>query len=161
MTRITLIAAVARNGVIGDGRGMLWHLPEDFAYFKRTTMGHPMIMGRATFESIGRVLPGRRTIVLTRDEGWQHAGVEVAHSWPHALALAGPTEEVFVCGGGAVYAEALPFADRLLVTEVDQAPEPGPAAVHFPPIDPLQWQETSREPHDGFAFVGYQRLSGA
>lgn len=159
MTRITLIAAVARNGVIGDGRGLLWHLPEDFAYFKRTTMGHPMVMGRATFDSIGRVLPGRRTIVLTRDPHWRHADVEVAHSWPDALALAGPADEVFVCGGGVVYAEAMPFAHRLLVTEVDCQPEPGPAAVRFPPIDQRTWRESSRESHDGFAFVAYLRVS--
>jgi dihydrofolate reductase len=157
MTRITLIAAVGRNGVIGDGRGLLWHLPEDLAFFKRTTLGHPMLMGRATFDSIGRVLPGRRTIVLTRNPQWHHADVETAHSFAEALALAGPAAEVFVCGGGQVYAEALPFAHRLLLTEVDQAPDPGAGAVRFPDVDATQWQEVSREPHDGFSFVAHER----
>lgn len=157
MTQITLIAAVARNGIIGTGRGLPWHLPEDLAFFKRTTLGHPMLMGRATFDSIGRVLPGRRTIVLTRDPGWRHAEVEVAHSFAEALALAGPADEVFVCGGAQVYTEAMPFAHRLLITEVDQSPEPGPGAVRFPPIDQRHWVAVSREPREGLTFVTYQR----
>ncbi|MGL5927826.1 MAG: dihydrofolate reductase, partial [Dermatophilaceae bacterium] len=150
MTRITLIAAVARGGVIGAGNAMPWHLPEDFAYFKRMTMGHPLVMGRRTFDSIGRVLPGRRTIVVTRQADWSHADVETAHSFAEALALAGPADEVFVAGGGEVYAEAMPFAHRLLVTEVDAEPE---GDVRFPPIDPAAWRETARDPHDGFAWV--------
>jgi dihydrofolate reductase len=154
MTRVTLIAAIGRGGVIGDGTRMLWHIPEDFAYFKRTTMGHPLVMGRATFESIGRVLPGRRTIVLTRQPDWHHSETETAHSFAGALALAGPADEVFVCGGGQVYAEAMPFAHRLLVTEVDQAPV---GSVYFPPIEPAVWVQTWREQHEGFAFVSYER----
>ena len=153
--RVTLIAAVARNGVIGAGPDIPWHLPEDFAFFKRTTMGHPMVMGRLTFEAIGRVLPGRRTIVVTRDPGWTHPGVEVAHSLEAALALAGATDEVFVCGGGQVYAQAMPRAHRLLVTEVDQEPE---GDVRFPAIDDAVWVESAREPRDGFAWVTYDRL---
>ncbi len=165
--RVTLIAAVARNGVIGDGRGMLWHLPEDFAHFKRTTMGHTLVMGRGTFDSIGRVLPGRRTIVLTRDPGWRHEGVESARSLDAALALAAEpragigTEhadrverEVFVAGGGQVYREALPLADRLLVTEVDLEPQ---GSVVFPEIDPAVWVETSRSPGETCMFVSYAR----
>lgn len=155
MTRISLIAAVARNGVIGANATMPWHLPEDFAYFKRTTMGHPMVMGRLTFDSIGRVLPGRRTIVITRQPAWHHADVETAHSLAEALALAGPADEVFVVGGGQVYADAMPFAHRLLITEVDQEPE---GDVYFPPIDPARWRETSREERDGFAWVVYERV---
>jgi hypothetical protein len=104
MTRITIIAAVGRNGVIGrDGR-MPWHLPEDFAHFKAATLGHALVMGRRTFESIGRALPGRRTIVITRDPGWHHSDVEVAHSFEEALSLAGVADEVFVAGGAEVYA---------------------------------------------------------
>jgi dihydrofolate reductase len=156
MTRITLIAAVARHGVIGAGNTMPWHLPEDFAYFKRMTTGHPLVMGRRTFDSIGRVLPGRRSIVITRQAGWSHAGVETAHSFAEALALAGPADEVFVAGGGEVYAEAMPWAHRLLVTEVDLEPE---GDVRFPTIDPAVWHETSREPRDGFAWVTYERRS--
>ncbi len=154
-----MIAAVARNGVIGDGRGMPWHVPEDLAYFKRTTMGHLLIMGRATFDSVGRPLPGRRSIVLTRDRHWQRDGVETAASLPQALELAGPADEVFVCGGGQVYAEAMPIADRLLVTEIDQWPELGSRAVLFPQIDPQHWQEVARVTHAGYAFVTYLRRS--
>jgi dihydrofolate reductase len=154
MTNVTLIAAVGRNGVIGADNDMPWHLPEDFAFFKRTTMGHPMVMGRKTFDSIGRVLPGRRTIVVTRQQDWSHPDVETAHSLSEALALAGPATEVFVCGGGQVYAEAMPWAHRLLVTEVDQSPE---GDVKFPPIDPAQWQETAREDREGFSWVTYER----
>ena len=154
MTQVTLIAAVGRNGVIGADNDMPWHLPEDFAYFKRTTMGHPMVMGRKTFDSIGRVLPGRRTIVVTRQPDWSHPGVETAHSLADALALAGPADEVFVCGGGQVYAEAMPFAQRLLITEVDQSPE---GDVTFPEIDISQWREVGREPRDGFSWVVYER----
>lgn len=154
MTQVTLIAAVGRNGVIGADNDMPWHLPEDFAFFKRTTMGHPMLMGRKTFDSIGRVLPGRRTIVITRQPDWSHADVETAHSLSEALALAGPADEVFVCGGGQVYAEAMPFAHRLLITEVDQAPE---GDVTFPEIDPAHWREVGRERRDGFSWVTYER----
>ena len=154
MTNVTLIAAVGRNGVIGADNDMPWHLPEDFAFFKRTTMGHPMVMGRKTFDSIGRVLPGRRTIVVTRQTDWSHSEVETAHSLSEALSLAGPADEVFVCGGGQVYAEAMPWARRLLITEVDQSPE---GDVRFPEIDPAQWQEVAREGRDGFSWVTYER----
>ena len=154
MTNVTLIAAVGHNGVIGADNDMPWHLPEDFAFFKRTTMGHPMVMGRKTFDSIGRVLPGRRTIVVTRQPGWSHPGVETAHSLSEALSLAGPADEVFVCGGGQVYAEAMPWAHRLLITEVDQSPD---GDVRFPEIDRSHWHEVGREPRDGFTWVTYER----
>ena len=114
MTRVVLIAAVARNGVIGNGPDIPWTLPGDLARFKRLTMGHPVVMGRLTFDSIGRPLPGRRTIVVTRQVGWSHADVEVAHSVPEALTLAGPAPVVFVAGGGQVYAEAMPLALSLI-----------------------------------------------
>lgn len=156
MTRVTMIAAVGRNGVIGDGTSMPWHLPEDFAFFKRTTMGHPMIMGRGTFDSIGRALPGRRSIVITGNPQWHHADVETAHSLAEAFALAGPADEVFICGGGRVYAEAMPFAQRLLVTEVDLEPE---GSVHFPPIDPRHWQVVTRTEGQTCTFVEYARTA--
>lgn len=155
MTRVSLIAAVGRNGVIGAGAAMPWHLPEDFAYFKRTTMGHAMVMGRRTFDSIGRALPGRRSIVVTRQPDWSHPDVETVHSLEEALSLAGPADEVFVVGGGQIYAEAMPYAQRLLVTEVDQEPE---GDVTFPRIDPAVWRETTREPRDGFTWVTYDRM---
>ena len=154
MTQVTLIAAVARNGVIGNGPDIPWHLPEDFAFFKRTTMGHVLVMGRLTFESIGRALPGRRTIVVTRNRYWQHADVEVAHSFAEALALAGPADEVFVCGGGEIYAEAMPWAHRLLITEVFLEPE---GDVVFPAIPPDEFLETRRETRDRLAWVTHER----
>ena len=153
MTNVTMIAAVGRNGVIGDGSSMPWHISEDLKFFKRTTMGHPMIMGRRTFEAMG-VLPGRRSIVLTRREDWRHADVETAHSLAEALSLAGPADEVFIVGGVDVYREAMPYAARLVITEVDQSPE---GSVTFPDVDPTEWQETEREAHDGFAWVTYVR----
>ena len=155
--RITLIAAVARNGVIGADGAMPWHLPEDFAFFKRTTMGHPLVMGRATFDAIGRPLPGRRSIVITRTRNWRHDGVEVAGSMPVALDLAASGrggDEVFVIGGGQIYRLAMPVADRLLITEVDLEPE---GDVTFPRIDALEWVEVSRDKRDGFSFVEYRR----
>ena len=154
---MTLIAAVGSNGVIGADNAMPWHLPEDFAFFKRTTMGHAMLMGRRTFDSIGRVLPGRRTIVITHQSGWTHPDVETAHSVAGALALAGPAADVFVCGGGQIYAEAMSMAQRLLITEVDQAPT---GDVTFPDIDPVVWAETSRQSRQGFSWVCYQRRMG-
>lgn len=153
MTYVTMIVAVGRNGVIGDGLTMPWHLPADLRYFKRTTMGHPMVMGRRTFESMG-VLPGRRSIVVTRQRHWHHEGVEVAHSLAEVWALSEDAAEVFVVGGGEIYREAMPAADRLLVTEVDLAPE---GSVTFPEIDPSTWLETAREPGEGFAWVTYER----
>lgn len=155
MTNVTMIVAVGRNGVIGDGETMPWHLPEDLAHFKAVTLGHAMIMGRRTFESIGRALPGRRSIVITRQPHWSHPDVETAHSLADALFLAGP-DEVFVIGGGEVYREAMPYAARLLVTEVDQSPE---GSVTFPPIEPDAWVEVVREPREGFSWVTYERRS--
>ena len=157
MTRITLIAAVARNGVIGLDGAMPWHLPEELAHFKATTMGHALIMGRTTFESIGRALPGRRTIVVTRDPSWHHADVEAAHSFPDAVSLAGPADEVFVAGGAQIYAEALPYARRLLITEVDAEPE---GDTWFPVWPRDEWREDVREPHEGWSRVVYERVRG-
>lgn len=154
MTRVTLIAALGRNRVIGVDGGMPWHLPGDFAHFKATTMGHTLLMGRATFDSIGRVLPGRRTIVLTRDRDWHHPDVETAHSLEEALALAGPGDEVFVAGGGQVYAEAMPFAQRMILTEVEQAPE---GDTLFPEWVVEDWREDEREERDGWSIVTYVR----
>lgn len=155
MTRITLIAAVARNNVIGMEGRMPWHLPEELAHFKATTMGHPLVMGRRTFESIGRVLPGRRTIVVTRDPTWHHPGVESAHSFAEAMALAGPADEVFVAGGAQIYAEALPFAHRMLFTEVDAEPQ---GDTFFPAWTRADWREELREQHDGWSRVVYERV---
>lgn len=153
MTNVTMIAAVGDNGVIGDGLTMPWHISDDLKYFKRVTMGHPMVMGRKTFDSTG-VLPGRRHIVITRQPDWSHADCETAHSLEEALALAGPADEVFVIGGGEIYRQAMPYAARLLITEVAQSPA---GSVTFPDIDPQVWHETDREAHPGFAWVTYER----
>jgi len=150
---ITVLAAVGANLVIGRGGEMPWHLPEDLAHFKATTMGHTLVMGRKTYDSIGRPLPGRRMIVMTRQQGWHAPSVEVAHSLAEALALAGPTD-VFVIGGAEVYQQALPFADKVMLTEVEMSPE-GDAL--FPTFDPAHWRESVREAHDGFSFVTYDR----
>ncbi len=154
---LTLVAAVARNGTIGAGGGLPWHLPADLKRFKALTMGHPMIMGRRTFASIGRALPGRTTIVVTRDESWQGPDVLVAHSVQEAIAIAGDVAgngPVMVVGGGEIYRQTIADAVRLEITHVD-ADVPGDTT--FPDIDPRAWSETSREEGDGFSFVTYEQ----
>lgn len=157
--RLTLIAAVGRNGVIGDGATMPWHLPEDLRFFKETTMGGVLLMGRGTWDSIGRALPGRRTIVVTRQRGWSAPGqdVLVAHSLSEALLMAGDGE-VFVAGGGQIYAQTIDHASRLILTEVDLEPE---GDTRFPDVDRERWQEVSRQPGSGdvVAWVGLERSS--
>ncbi len=113
MSGLTLIAARARNGVIGRNNQMPWKIPGEQPYFKRMTMGHPIVMGRKTWESIGRPLPGRRNIVITRDHAYTAVGADVAGSLDVALLLAGDVDKVFVIGGGQLYAEAMPRASRL------------------------------------------------
>ncbi|MBC2860418.1 dihydrofolate reductase [Stappia sp. 28M-7] len=141
---IVLIAAVGENDVIGSDGDMPWKLSTDLKRFKRLTLGHPVVMGRKTFESIGRPLPGRRNIVVTRDAGWAHEGVARAGSLDEAFALAGETagDAVMVIGGGTIYSAALPMADRLEITRVHAAPA---GDTLFPKIDPQLWQEVARE----------------
>lgn len=153
---ITLVAAVGRNGVIGRDGGMPWHVPEDLAHFKRVTMGGVLVMGRRTYDSIGRPLPGRTTIVVTRNRDWHADGVQTAHSLEEALESAGTAREVFVVGGGDIYLQALPLADRVLLTEVHQAPD---GDTTFPPLHDGDWTQAVREKHDGFDFVTYERRS--
>ena len=142
---VTLVAAVADNGVIGNDGDIPWRIPEDFAHFKALTMGHVLVMGRATYESIGRPLPGRTTIVLTRDPAWTAEGVLVARSLDAALELASRIDpEVFVVGGAAVYAQALDRADAQVLTEVHLSPD---GDTHYPEFDRTQWSEIRREPH--------------
>jgi dihydrofolate reductase len=139
---ITLIAAVARNGTIGrDGR-MPWRLPADLARFKRLTLGHPVLMGRKTWQSLGRPLAGRRNLVLTRDRSFAAPGGEVVHSLAEARAAAGDGE-LFVIGGAELYAQTLPEADRLLITRVDADVE---GDTSFPSIDPARWELVAEEP---------------
>ena len=156
---LTLIVATDRHNGIGIRNTLPWRLPEDLAFFKRTTTGHPIIMGHKTFDSIGRPLPNRRNIVVTRNAGWSHAGVEAVRSLPLAAELAGEGE-VFVIGGAQIYAAALPLAARLIVTEIAADFE---CDAFFPRMDASEWVEVSREQHysaeNGFdySFVIYQR----
>lgn len=155
---LTLIAAVARNAIIGADGGMPWHLPADLRRFKRLTMGHPMVMGRRTFDSIGRPLPGRRTIVVTRDPLFRREGVEAVDSVAAALVLAGaPTAEVMIVGGGEIYRQTIDQADRLEITHIDRDIL---GDTTFPPIDPVVWEAVATEPGEGYAFVSYARKSG-
>ena len=135
----SLIVARAANGVIGKDNGMPWRLPADLAHFKRTTLGRPVIMGRRTWESIGRPLPGRRNIVVTRNTGFPAAGAEIVGSLDAAWHAAADADEVFVIGGGQLYAEAMPAADRIYVTEIGENFE---GDTHFPDIDPAEWTQT-------------------
>jgi dihydrofolate reductase len=153
--RITLVAAVADNGVIGAAGGIPWRIPEDFAHFKEVTLGHTLVMGRATYDSIGRALPGRTTVVLTRDPGWSAAGVLVASSLDLALALAADLPgEVMVAGGAAVYAAALPVADAQILTEVHLSPD---GDTCYPAWDRAEWVEVRRVPGPGCEWVWWER----
>lgn len=159
--KLSLIVARARNGVIGRDNALPWRLPEDLAHFKRTTMGHPIIMGRKTWDSIGRPLPGRRNIVVTRDAAWTAEGAERVASIREAVASCAGVSAAFVIGGAQIYRAALPLADALDVTEIDRDID---GDTLFPPIDSREWIETSRERHVGsgadalpFAFVHYAR----
>lgn len=139
--RLTLIAARARDGAIGRDNALPWHLPEDLQHFKATTLGAPIVMGRRTFESIGRPLPGRRTLVLSSDARWSPEGCERVGSLDEALARCAGAPEAFVVGGSRLYAEAIARADRLIVTDVDVDVE---GDTFFPPIDPTRWTCTRR-----------------
>jgi len=161
---VTLIVARARNGVIGHSGALPWHLPEDLKRFKALTLGHSVLMGRKTWDSIlarnGKPLPGRRNVVVSRDPSLVAPGAQVVDSLAAALAVCADAPEVFVIGGAQIYAAALPLAQRALVTEID-ADFAGDAVM--PPLGP-GWHETAREPHGPpaerqwvFAFVTYER----
>jgi len=154
---VTILAAIARNSVIGVDGGLPWHLPDELALFKELTVGHVLVMGRRTYESVGRPLPGRTTVVVTRQRDWEGGAVGVlrAGSVPEALEVAAEVDdEVFVVGGAQVYAEALPHADRLALTFVDDEPE---GDTTFPDVDWSQWHETGRRPGAGWTHVTYDR----
>jgi dihydrofolate reductase len=158
MADVVGIAAVARNGVIGTGNDIPWRIPEDWARFKRLTMGQVLIMGRKTFESIGRPLPGRTTLVITRDKNWRRNGVRAVPSLDDAFRQADDLdpETIFVAGGGEIYRAAWERLTRLEITEVDQEPA---GEIRFPAIDPREWRVTEREAHDGYTFVSYRRVA--
>lgn len=152
MTRLVLIAAVARNGIIGKGGVLPWHLGADLQHFKRLTMGHAILMGRRTWESLGRPLPGRRSIVISRDPQWHADGVEHAVSLQAALDLVAGDRRAFVIGGARLYAQALPLADELHLTEIDHDFD---GDTLFPAWDRSAFTETSRETHvspDGWTY---------
>ncbi|MCH8862386.1 MAG: dihydrofolate reductase [Proteobacteria bacterium] len=148
--RISIIVAMGKNGVIGLDGGMPWHISADLKHFKAVTMGKPIIMGRKTCESIGRALPGRTNIVITRQTDYETQGVEVANSMDAALAIAGEaagdaggeSEEAMIIGGAEIYRAALPGADRIYLTEVAGDPE---GDVYFPRFERGEWEETERE----------------
>ena len=153
---LTAIAAVAENGVIGDGQRLLWHLPEDFGRFKKVTLGGVLIMGRATFDSLGGALPGRQSIVLTRDASWGAPGALPVGSVAAALQRLTdfPDRRWWCIGGGQIYRALWPYTTDLDLTEVHQRPD---GTVTFPAVDPAEWLETSRTPRSGFDFVTLTR----
>jgi dihydrofolate reductase len=159
-THLTIVVATDSNNGIGINNTLPWHLPEDLAHFKRTTSGHPIIMGRKTFDSIGRPLPNRRNIVITRNPDWQHAGVETVTSFEAAKALVGDAQ-AFIIGGAQIYADTLAGTDRIIVTKIDKAYD---CDAFFPAIDPAQWKEVAREAHHSetngldFAYITYDRI---
>jgi dihydrofolate reductase len=155
VSTVTIAAAVAANGVIGRDGGLPWHLPEDLRHFKRLTKGHVLVTGRRTFESIGRPLPERTTVVVTRQPDWHAEGVLTAPDVPDALALAAQIDEqVFVIGGHEVFRLALPVADRMVITQVHDRPD---GDTVFPPVDWARWREVEREAYDGFDIVTFDR----
>lgn len=163
MPEIVIIAAVAKNGVIGKDNQLLWHIPEDMKHFREATAGKPVIMGRKTWESLPerfRPLPGRRNLVITRQAGYLAAGADTVESLQAALARCTSADSVFIIGGGEIYAQAMPIAGRLLLTEVDLEPE---GDAFFPTPMPNEWQLTSRQTVErseapGCAFLTYVRI---
>ncbi len=158
---LSIIVAIAENGIIGDKNALLWSIKEDMRRFRTTTMGHPVIMGRKTFESIGRPLPKRTNVVITRGDN-TFEGCEVAHSLEEAVAMFPKEEEVFIIGGAQIYAQALSIADRLYLTIVHRDYEGDTA---FPKFDMAEWREISREEfergeeYDGaFTFIDLERI---
>ena len=157
--KVTIVVAMGANRVIGADDGMPWHLPEDLANFKAITLGHPMVMGRKTFDAIGRALPGRTTIVVTRQTSWAADGVVVAGDLDEALAQAAQLDdEVFIVGGGQIYAEALlrRLVDKMIVTQVRATPA---GDTCFPEIDPGEWEQTDLEDFEAFSVATYIRRS--
>jgi dihydrofolate reductase len=160
MTRIYLVAAVAANGIIGANGKLPWHLPEDLQHFKRVTLGHPVIMGRKTWESLKGPLPGRENIVITRRAGYEAPGAAVASSLDAALVLCAGESVVCVIGGEQIFKEALPLAAGLIMTEIKQD---FAGDARFPAYDRSQWPEAQREAHTAgngmrFDFVRYEKV---
>jgi dihydrofolate reductase len=159
MSKLTIIVATDAQRGIGINNTLPWKLPEDLAHFKRTTTGHPIIMGRKTFDSIGRPLPNRRNIIVTRNDKWSHDGVEAVGSINAAIALLDGVEG-FVIGGAEIYQQSLPLASELIITQIAHTFD---CDAFFPEIDAAAWQETAREEHVSetsglhYAFVTLRR----
>lgn len=159
MSNLTIIVATDQQHGIGINNTLPWKLPEDLAHFKRLTTGHPIIMGRKTFESIGRPLPGRRNIVVTRNAAWRHDGVEAVASLEAAVALLGETAG-FIIGGAEIYRQSMSLANKLVITEIGHTYA---CDAFFPSVDADTWQESAREAHVSagdalpYAFVTYTR----
>jgi dihydrofolate reductase len=171
---ISIIAAIGNNNALGKDNQLLWHLPADMKHFKELTSGHTVIMGRKTFESIGKPLPNRRNIVITRDGAYWQPDIEVAHSLEEALKLAlleygkefeenQEEVEVFIIGGGEIYNQAMNKANKLYITQIDNSPD---ADTFFPKINLIEWKEISREEHGpdeahslSYAFIEYSKKS--
>ena len=159
MSHLTIIVATDQQGGIGIDNTLPWKLPEDLAHFKRLTTGHPILMGRKTFDSIGRPLPNRRNIVITRNADWRHEGVEAVSSVQAAIALLDGAEG-YVIGGAEIYKQSLSLAQRLIITEIGQTFD---CDAFFPAVDQAVWQETAREAHVSeksglpYAFVTLER----
>ena len=156
MTCLSIIVAVARNRVIGLNNTLPWHLPEDLKRFRALTMGHHIIMGRKTYESLGRLLPGRTTVIVSRSKDYAVPGALVADSLETALALCGDDPEVFVIGGAQLYLAAMHGADRLYLTEIEQD---FAGDTFFPQFDGATWREISRESHVSAAGFPYSYLT--
>jgi len=156
MTNLTIIVATDSSNGIGINNTLPWHLPEDLAHFKRLTSGHAIIMGRKTFDSIGRPLPNRRSIVVSRNPEWQHEGVERVGSLEDALALVAGASEAFVIGGGQIFEQALPLVDKLVITRIDRTYE---CDAFFPALAEGAWQEVAREEHVSAAGLPYSFIS--
>ena len=159
--RITIIVAMAKNRVIGAGNKLPWHLSADLKRFKALTMGHHIIMGRKTWESFGRLLPGRHHVIVSRQPGYGVAGAQVVHSLDAAIAACAGDDELFVIGGGEIYRQALPVTDRIYLTEIGREFD---GDTRFPELDKAVWRLTERTPgssHDiDYAFCNYDRVSG-
>ena len=153
---ISLIAAIGKNNELGKGNTLVWDMPNDLKYFRDTTAGHPVIMGRKTYESIGRPMPNRRNIIITRDKNYSAPGIEVVNSLEEALKLCTSPQpspekgegdnEIFIIGGGDIYKQSMDLADRLYITHIEA--EDKNAEVFFPEIIPIVWNEISREEHE-------------
>lgn len=157
---LSLIVAVAKNGVIGNNNTLPWHLPEDLKHFRALTTGHHIIMGRKTYESLGRLLPERTTVIVTRNKDYKVEGALIANSLQAAIAMCQDDDEAFLIGGAELYQDGLKFANKLYLTEIALAVA---GDAFFPALDPGEWKETSREAHTSsqgllFSYLTYSRV---